>query len=631
MNIHDLEKHLTKLLKEPLPDPALRTALEALASVETVFGGLTWLWGPALYERDRLLFRSLIMGKFASFYIDEKRRWQSVPWKGEAAKALEAWLAKVDAADDVPLFRRLNEWKLSASGGLFRKYPQDAIRADLVRRIKATSSAAQRRVEMEKLDIWFVLDEASALEVYRGEPGAGKPFILKHLPVSAWTGDAKREIWSKLCEEAKAGGDAAFARELYRRQVPPKQWKADVLALCDSTSDPARLCEDLERIHPRGLGNHLNEVFQALLEKRGRAVQSYLMAHVREMWSFWRQQDKLSIMAETAAKQGLWELWAVIVRCGTAKVFSQEVAKLVKDSISTEQSCRERLLLLAGVSRELNFPGLGMAQVLGLEDDAALALYRRFPDLMRSVYRLHLQFGSWNAHPKLVEEFHAAGEHDLVDFLASRALTWQLGHARLKDAQQVAERLVAIYNPLRTSDPAAFTARAANALGMVPAYGIWWDSRLVDTNPLARLLLERSARTWLDDERALADLIEAPNIHVQTIAYRALGLDDPRAPALAARHLTLLLGTLLRPLHRATRLEALRALANAAAHDRSAAERVLARAKEAMVLPDMRYPKEALVGLMGRILHAWPDLASAREKPVVFGLEPLTMGKEAAA
>jgi len=35
-------------------------------------------------------------------------------------------------------------------------------------------------------------------------------------------------------------------------------------------------------------------------------------------------------------------------------------------------------------------------------------------------------------------------------------------------------------------------------------------------------------------------------------------------------------------------------------------------------LPDKKYPKEELVGLMGRALAQWPSLRSANEAPVVF-------------
>jgi len=114
------------------------------------------------------------------------------------------------------------------------------------------------------------------------------------------------------------------------------------------------------------------------------------------------------------------------------------------------------------------------------------------------------------------------------------------------------------------------------------------------------------------------DLIEGSNIHVMALAYRVLGLDDARARAMAAENLTLLLGTLLRPLHRATRRLAFAALASAAATDEATAGAILRRAREAFALPDKRYPKDALVALIGAILARWPALRGEREQPTVF-------------
>jgi hypothetical protein len=87
--------------------------------------------------------------------------------------------------------------------------------------------------------------------------------------------------------------------------------------------------------------------------------------------------------------------------------------------------------------------------------------------------------------------------------------------------------------------------------------------------------------------------------------------------------LTLLLGTLLRPLQRSTRMAAFRALENAAAHDRESARRILVRARDALVLPDKKYPKEALLGVIGRVLHCWPELAERSEQPLIYGSEKL--------
>jgi hypothetical protein len=123
---------------------------------------------------------------------------------------------------------------------------------------------------------------------------------------------------------------------------------------------------------------------------------------------------------------------------------------------------------------------------------------------------------------------------------------------------------------------------------------------------------------------AVCDLIEGSEVHVQALAYRVLGQDDDRARSLAVELLDILLGTLLRPLHRKTRLAALRALANAARADGTAAARVLRRAREALRLPDKKYPKEELLRLVGQILHERPELRGPRERPVIYGLQEAT-------
>ena len=59
---------------------------------------------------------------------------------------------------------------------------------------------------------------------------------------------------------------------------------------------------------------------------------------------------------------------------------------------------------------------------------------------------------------------------------------------------------------------------------------------------------------------------------------------------------------------------------NAARGDAGAADRVLRRAREALRLPDTKYPKEQLVGLIGRVLHLRPELRGPRERITVYGL-----------
>ena len=59
-----LEKAIRRTLAEDWPDEQLSTKLEALAETEENFRGFTWLWGPELYRRNRLLFRTFILGRF---------------------------------------------------------------------------------------------------------------------------------------------------------------------------------------------------------------------------------------------------------------------------------------------------------------------------------------------------------------------------------------------------------------------------------------------------------------------------------------------------------------------------------------------------------------------------------------
>ena len=114
-----LEKAIRRLLREDWPDDLLRTKLETLAETEENFSAFTWVWGPVLYKRNRVVFRPLVLSRFGQILRRKKYKWEFVRWKGEVAAALEPWLAEADRRDDIALFRRLYEWKLSAPGASF--------------------------------------------------------------------------------------------------------------------------------------------------------------------------------------------------------------------------------------------------------------------------------------------------------------------------------------------------------------------------------------------------------------------------------------------------------------------------------------------------------------------------------
>ena len=619
MTPSELEQTIRELLRRAMPDMELRDELDRLAAAESSFPGFTWLFGPELYRRNRILFRPFILSRFATYMVLPKLRMEVIRWTGDKARSLDAWLTEVDRNDDADLFRRLFEWKLS---GRFDWRKRDAraaaIIAELQPPFQSAGTAARRQTVLRKFDLWFELDEMPACVLYSIDPPAAGPYILRRLRTTWLRNEPKRELWSNLLFLADQRKDEGFRWKLYRRQIPTGDWARECLELCGRIRDAAEHVQALEQRHPEGWGINLAEGFHQIVQRRGRDVFPYVMRHLRQVWAGWFTRGSYGKLADYAREKGWWDLWAALIRtCANPKEFNQEIAKLLADPVLPADVVVERLLALAGVSREWNWPGLGLATVHQLEEPVALKFYERFPDLLRGAYKVHVQGHIWGeTYPQLLNRFIAAGDDEMIDLLASRFIT---RFGRWANAQKMvasADKLADYYAALK-ADETIFSRRAANVLGQIPAYSIHHYGNLVRENRLARLLFERSASVYLADPRSLADLVEASEIHVMTLAYRALGLDDDRARAQAANHLPLLLGTLLRPMQRDTRTLAFGALANAAGTVESA-RLVLERARDALNLPDIRYPKEKLLSLIARIIHRWPELRSQREQPLVY-------------
>ncbi len=619
MTPKELEQAIRSLLQRPLADAELREQLEQLAAAEISFSGFTWLFGPELYRRNRILFRPFILSRFSTYMNLPKWKVELIHWKGDKAQILQAWLAEVDKNDDADLFRRLYEWRLRERFD-WRKRDAQAkeIIADLQARFQSAATPARRQTVLRKFDIWFELDEASACALYPVDPTAAGPYVLRRLRTRWLSGEAKRVLWTNLLQLVDQRKDESLHWKLYRRQIPIADWIKECLLLCDRIKDAAELVQELEKRHPEGWGMNLADGFYQLVQRRGRDVLPYVMRHLRQVWGGWFTRGSYGKMADYAREKGWWDLWSALIRtCSGPREFNREVSALLETQTLPDQAIIERLLALAGVSREWNWPGLGIAAVHQLDEPVALTFYQRFPNLLRGPYKLHIQGHIWRqTYARLLDAFLAARDEDMIDLLASRIVTrsgrWGNAPKMLADAEKLAD----YYGALKSNEK-SFSRRAANVLGQVPAFSIYRYNQLVRENRLARLLFERSAASYLADPRSLADLVEASEIHVMALAYRALGLDDDRARAQAANHLPLLLGTLLRPMQRDTRTLAFGALANAAGTI-DTARLILERAKDALNLPDVRYPKERLLGLIAQLIHRWPELRSPREQPVIY-------------
>jgi hypothetical protein len=601
-----------------MDDRSLRNELDALAEKEPAFPGFTWFWGPILYRRNRTLFRPFILSRFSRWMLLPKRKTEIINYRKHADR-LDPWLEEADRLDDVELFRKLYEWKLDGLYSWRKREPRsEEICGELRRRFAQATSLTQRQVALRKFDLWFKLDEATALMLYQADPKAAGPFILRHLPNEWYLGDKGRVLWEKLFQAARQRDDD-FAWKLYQRQVPQKRWEQDVARIANSVRDPSMLCTELKKHHLQGgWGIDLTGGILRLLEARGREVFPYVTQHLGSVRrGFWFRTGDYKALLKLAEQREWWDLWSGLMRvAGKRAEFSAAVSRWLDNNLP-EDVKRERLLALAGVSREWNLPGLGLATTHQLEERTAIQLYEKYPDLVHGPFRQHIQGHRWgDAFPELLERFLANADEEMIDLAASRLATtsgrWGSAPKQVEQAAKLADYYLAL-----KSEETTFARRAARVLGLIPAFSIYNYSTLIRENRLARLLFERSLPSFLASKEGLADLVEASEIHVQELAYRVLAQNDPRAQQVAQEQLPLLLGTLLRPLHRATRKAAFGALSNAAQH-LDTARTVLERAREAFTLPDEKYPKEQLLGLVANLLNRFPELRGAKEQPVIY-------------
>ena len=613
-----MRRAIEQLLESQPDDRRLRDHLEGL-SRDPLFPGLTYYWGPRLYARSKPIFRPFILNHFSTWAALADGRWTRIIWADHAAD-LEAWLQAVRTSRDVALVRRLQQWKYAATKGWGLDLPR--WNAALVEAYTAAPTPAARAIVLDEFEAWFELDEPNAIRLYETDR-ATAGFILKHLPSVGWT-NKSRVMWDRLGSLARSRGDDTLYFGLYRKLMPATRWRDEVLGPVSFLSDPDALNQALEQRHLEGYRIADADTVIDLVERRGRDVMPYLRAKLDSVVGGWGRDKEAQRLMALAEGKGWWDLWSATARVGQQKTFAAAIAQILDDRAMSPEVARERLSALAGVSREWNWPGFGLARVHRIEDDLACRVYERFPALVRGPLRMHVTPHWWGAgYPKLVKLAQTAGDEELLDTLAARYATivsWQqIRNPEKKDnVSLTATALATYYQTIRDRDPAEFARRSSNVLTRIPAYATFNQNTLLRSNDLARLLFVRSLDSFLAVPGAVQDLIEGSNIHVMMLAYRVLALPDQRAQALAAAHVEILLGTLLRPLHRRTRLAAFDALVNAARGDAAVAARIHARAREALKLPDKRYPKAELIGLIGRILAIRPELATEAERPVVY-------------
>ena len=601
-----LHRELDELLARQLDDRSLRDALDTLSGrrgLPLVFYRLV----RPLLERDPVLFAPLIRPRLEYWGYDANGK-QIAPWKTpEGQRDLDWLLGFADDRDDIPLFRQAMLIWLAQFGRQRNQHFCQQLRW----RFERARSAHQQASVLARFADLGTLDDETALALYEHAPDLVKDYLRRHVPYRLH-GGTPGDVWPQMLAKTRRD-DEDFHFALYRRVAGTRTWQADVRRLLQEASNE-KLVDELERRHPEQFTRQAGKIFHQVLEARGSAALGYVMRHLPEIYRGGWGDDGYGPLLRMAKKRAYETLWAGLLRhAATVHEYNTAVRQLAREG---DSDARRRLEKLAGLGRELNFPGLGLARVQPLDDETACALFQHHPDLLLGPFRPHL-FAGWNeSYPRLVELALAAEQNSLLDYLASRLVT-RGGRSLPQGLAATTETLCRHYEAL-LADPKHFADRAANVLGQVPPYVVWSYDSLLETNRLARLLYEHATADYLASSSAVRDLLEAPEIHAQAVALRALAQPDPRAQRLAAEHLDVLVPTLLRPLHRRTRLAAFGALSNATSSE-TGATRVLTAAREALYLPDRGTPKEEIVGLIGEILARYPALRGPQETPIVYG------------
>lgn len=482
--------------------------------------------------------------------------------------------------------------------------------AELLARFRSVESAAEREQVLRELDRPLLLDEDTALELYRLQPDLVSAFIRSHAPRGRRAEDA-RLPWARVMREALGRNDNDLHFALYRAQVPAEQWARDTLELARRVASPERLCEELDARHPQRWRADIGPHLHTLAQLRGEHMLSYLEPHATEVWSARRRAGRTEMM-ELARRRGWWELWArLTVLCTSAAEYDAEVRALAQDQTAPEAQVRQQLLQLAGA------PGSAEeASVIDrpLKDATLLALYQRFPHYVRGPFRGRLTPSVKQPRTALLKRAIEQHDDELIDLLATSLAAYQprSGDTPLIDAAQLA----AGYYAGLALDDASLASRAVRILKRVPAGTVQSLRHLERDNPLARMLFARVRAIGTSSPQTAAELLTAHDRQILSLGLDALSGTGAHSAAVVEANLDLLLELLARSHDRPAARRLLKVLR--AVDTQPSAQRVLQRLRDTLAAGGAVDAREAFAAAAGELLQRFPALRTPAEQPMIY-------------
>lgn len=562
------------------------------------FGNTVASWGPLLYDRNRQTFQSLI-----ERHIND--------WNARQVKDLKGWMEKAESNGDTYIYRTLLQAWLNEEYGWGKA--QEAWEKMLLERFQAARSRLEREQITKAFDLWYDLEDETAVQLYQIEPEVLGPWVVSRLERQEWYDI----VYPELAAAAKARGDKDLYMELYRRTFTYDEWKADVDQLLKQVADPTELDAELQLRHLDHPDASLpSDAYLLVLEARGEDVLAYCLRNIPRTWSWGGTTKAWRKILDLAEENGWWQLWTTVVKTQSDREsFSPTVGGLLRSS-HPEWLVGSLLARVAGATygwREWQQPA-PLTETVGLE------LYERFPELARGPFAPnYVMSAGWNREQQsrfvgTAEEALKAGDTKMVDMLARHALELE-GNIWRREGPQDIEWYVEHY---RTMDNAEFATRAVQVLTDLPRFEYMGRIQRRQKNELYQVFFGEPAR-YVSALDRVRDLLESPNEEVHLLALQILFAGDRRkACEVAAQCSDHLQAYLLNDSPRPVRIAAFRAVALAAESSEVIAAQVVDAARKALRLRQRAYPKDRLVELIGQVIHRWPSLQTDAERPVVY-------------
>jgi hypothetical protein len=575
----DLRTRLEALLASTADRGTLLREMDALAG-EAGFEDSADVWALALYQRDAYFFETFLLRHLDNEHED----------------IIRALLPRAEASGQDTLFL-----------GLYHKIAdEDAWNRDLLALAQAAepddvvSRAVLRR---EPGSMGFTLSEDAALALYTRNPALFASFVRDHVKRQS----GEHGSYERLRAEIKRHGDDALYWALYRALADQSEWTAELRQLLRERVPTDAIADELRKRHPHHGWNLDVAILADFVAKYGAAVVPYLEEHLDAIDR--RSASRLLPAIEWTGDEALY--WRLIFKAGEVKHWNRALRDLLTQPLTDDA-------LLAALQRRT--PPAQQRTRWRLDDEIAADLYQRNPGLFRPFLERCVEL----TNLALFQAAERNGDEDFLDFLTARLMRqmsslvvaayptqaqqeWRKPDSRAREQlDQLGQAVAARFDRLFAHAPDDYVRHAATVLSRFEPLETWSLWRDLEHNPALDYLFHQHREAWRHSSDAMRELLESPNVAIQTIGLAILSEGGEEAAQRTIENVPLLRALLLGRAGRNTKKLALRCLEQAGRQTATFADQIGPVLADALYFRGKLAIDERIMVSCVRLKALWP-------------------------